>query len=147
LHLLKRAYFATALLCIAILSLAAQAQVRSSVPQFEITLPAGYKQPLTGRAFVIISKSSEPEPRLQVGSERSRVEFMGRDVDQLQPGQSTTINALTLAYPLRWVRELPAGDYFVQALFNVYTKFNRADGHVIWAHMDQWDGQQFNRSP
>ena len=146
-YLLKRAYFLTALLCIVILSLAAQAQVRSSVPQFEITLPAGYKQPITGRAFVIISKSSEPEPRLQVGSERSRVEFMGRDVDQLQPGQSTTINALTLAYPLRSVRELPAGDYYVQALFNVYTKFNRADGHVIWAHMDQWEGQQFNHSP
>ena len=126
---------------------AAWAQSRSSLPQFEITLPAGYKQALTGRAFVIIARGSEPEPRLQVGSERSRAVFMGRDVDQLQPGQSTTINALTLAYPLRSVRELPAGDYYVQALFNVYTKFTRTDGHVIWAHMDQWEGQQFNRSP
>src|SRR5947209_1942363 len=126
---------------------AAWAQARSSLPQFEITLPAGYQQALTGRAFVMIAKGSEPEPRLQAGSERSRVEFMARDVDQLQPGQSTSINALTLAYPLRSVRELPAGDYYVQALFNVYTKFTRADGHVIWAHMDQWDGQQFNRSP
>ena len=42
---------------------------------------------------------------------------------------------------------VPAGDYYVQALLNVYTEFHRADGHVIWAHMDQWEGQSFNRSP
>ena len=28
-----------------------------------------------------------------------------------------------------------------------YTKFSRADGHVIWVHNDQWEGQQFNTSP
>ena len=42
---------------------------------------------------------------------------------------------------------MPAGDYYVQALLNIYTEFHRADGHVIWAHMDQWEGQQFSRSP
>ena len=35
----------------------------------------------------------------------------------------------------------------MQALVNVYTEFHRADGHTIWAHMDQWEGQQFNKSP
>ena len=35
----------------------------------------------------------------------------------------------------------------MQALVNVYTQFHRADGHTIWAHMDQWEGQRFNRSP
>jgi hypothetical protein len=45
------------------------------------------------------------------------------------------------------LREVPAGDYYAQALVNVYTEFHRADGHTIWAHMDQWEGQQFNRSP
>ncbi len=35
----------------------------------------------------------------------------------------------------------------MQALLNVYTEFHRADGHVIWAHMDQWDGQHFNWAP
>jgi hypothetical protein len=127
-------------------TLAAQAQI-SATPRFEITLPAAYKQPLTGRAFVIVSRSSDPEPRLQVGSWRSRAELLGHDVDQLQPGKSMAIDAMTLGFPLRSVRELPAGDYYVQALFNVYTKFTRSDGHIIWAHMDQWEGQQFNRSP
>jgi putative esterase len=114
--------------------------------RFKITLPTTFKQPVTGRVFVIISKTDNPEPRLQAGNWRSRAELIARDVD-LAPGQSVTLDALTLGYPLRSVRELPAGDYYVQALLNVYTRFNRADGHTIFAHMDQWEGQQFNKSP
>ena len=119
----------------------------SSTPRFEVTLPSDAKAPLTGRAFVIIAKGSDPEPRLQAGNWRSRAELLGRDIDQLQPGKAVAIDAMALGFPLRSVRELPAGDYYVQAVFNVYTKFTRADGHIIWAHMDQWEGQQFNRSP
>ena len=26
-------------------------------------------------------------------------------------------------------------------------EFRRADGHVLWMHDDQWEGQHFNRSP
>ena len=29
----------------------------------------------------------------------------------------------------------------------VYTEFHRADGHVVWMHDDQWEGQRWNRSP
>lgn len=121
---------------------AAAADVR-----FKIALPAGSQQPVTGRVFIIISKTDSPEPRLQVGSWRSRVEFLGRDVQGWGPGEAVYLDALTAGYPSRSVRELPAGDYYVQALLNVYTRFQRADGHTIWAHMDQWEGQQFNRSP
>ena len=126
--------------------LTAQAAWAADV-RFKITLPAGYPQAMTGRVFVIITKTDTPEPRLQVGSWRSHVEFLGRDVAGLQPGEATTMDSMVLGYPLRSVRELPAGDYYVQALLNVYTKFQRADGNTIWAHLDQWEGQQFNRSP
>jgi len=118
----------------------------ASTIQFKVSLPEG-QQPMTGRIFVIIARSDNPEPRLQVGSWRSRTELIGIDVQDLQPGQAATMDALTLGFPLRSVRELPAGDYYVQALFNVYTHFQRSDGFSIWAHMDQWEGQQFNRSP
>ena len=73
--------------------------------------------------------------------------MLGVDVQGLQPGQAATVDALTLGYPLKSVRELPAGDYYVEALLNVYTRFQRSDGNTIWAHMDQWEGQQFNKSP
>jgi hypothetical protein len=118
-----------------------------SNPKFEISFPASmHQQPITGRMFVIISRKSEPEPRLQVDWVDCPPVF-AVDVDQLKPGEAAVIDAGTLGYPLRSIKELPNGDYYVQALLNVYTEFHRADGHAVWAHMDQWEGQQFNRSP
>ena len=35
----------------------------------------------------------------------------------------------------------------MQAIVNVYSEFKRADGHVVWMHDDQWEGQHWNRSP
>ncbi len=128
-------------------SLALSVSAAASSITFKITLPAAQPQPITGRLFVIIARANDPEPRLQVGSWRSRTEMLAIDVQGLQPGQAATVDALTLGYPLKSVRELPAGDYYVQGLLNVYTRFQRSDGNTIWAHMDQWEGQQFNKSP
>ena len=57
------------------------------------------------------------------------------------------MDSQVLGYPANSLADVAAGDYYVQALVNVYTEFHRSDGHVIWAHMDQWEGQLFNRSP
>src|SRR6266853_4039384 len=130
-----------------LLGLALSISAAASSITFKITLPASQPQPITGRLFVIIARANDPEPRLQVGSWRSRTEMLAVDVQGLAPGQATTLDALTLGYPLKSVRELPAGDYYVQALLNVYTRFERSDGHTIWAHMDRWEGQHFNQSP
>src|SRR5215470_13552641 len=89
-------------------------QARAADTRFVITLPAGHSQEVTGRAFIIISKVENPELRLQAGSWRSRAELLGRDVQALQPGESTTMDSLAMGYPLKSVRELPAGDYYVQ---------------------------------
>ena len=35
----------------------------------------------------------------------------------------------------------------MQPFVNVYTRFARADGHTVWLHMDQWEGQHWQRSP
>ncbi len=134
-------------LAVAMFMAAAQFSALASSITFKITLPASEHEPLTGRMFVIIARAGDPEPRLQVGGLRSRTELMGIDVQGLAPGQAATIHALTLGFPFKSVRELPPGDYYVQALFNVYTRFQRSDRHVIWGHMDQWEGQQFNKSP
>jgi Putative esterase len=50
-------------------------------------------------------------------------------------------------HPVKRLRDIPAGEYWVQPFVNVYTKFARADGKTIWAHMDQWEGQNWRRSP
>ena len=131
----------------AIFLLAASVSAAAASITFKITLPASQREPITGRVFVMISRAGDPEPRLQVGGWRSRTELIGVDVNGLAPGQTATMDALTLGFPLKSVRELPPGDYYVQALLSVYTRFQRSDGHTIYAHMDQWEGQQFNKSP
>ncbi|MEA3244933.1 MAG: hypothetical protein U9Q74_02125, partial [Gemmatimonadota bacterium] len=103
--------------------------------------------PVTGRVFVFFAKSDAREPRLLGGSYGGSVPFFGLDVDALKPGATATIDAKVLGYPYKSLRDVPAGDYYAQALLNVYTQFHRADGHVIWVHEDQWEGQHFNTSP
>jgi hypothetical protein len=130
-----------------IFSLALSASAAASSITFKVTLPANQPQPIMGRLFVIIARANDPEPRLQVGGWRSKTELLAIDVAGLAPGATATVDAQALGFPFKSVRELPAGDYYVQALFNVYTRFQRSDGNTIFAHMDQWEGQQFNKSP
>src|SRR5581483_10537731 len=84
--------------------------------------------------------------RLQAGGMVS-VPFFGQDIDQMAPGTASVIDEHSQGYPLQSMTSLPEGDYYAQAIVSVYTKFVRADGHTIWAHMDEWEGQQFNRAP
>lgn len=116
--------------------------------RFEISFPKSvYDQPITGRVFVMVSNSRDPEPRLQVGFWFDETPLFGADVEGLEPGEVAVIDSRTLGFPLTSLGEIPAGEYYVQGLVNIYTRFERSDGHVIWAHMDHWEGQQFNKSP
>jgi hypothetical protein len=135
------------LLCFFIISWSATnyAQQNSSDIRFEISFSSGLQeQPITGRIFLIIATKSDTEPRLQM---RSDPVLFGIDVNQLKPGEVVEINKTCPGSPLKSLRDLPAGDYYVQAVLNVYTEFHRSDGHTIWAHMDQWEGQKFFKSP
>jgi hypothetical protein len=116
--------------------------------RFEIAVPSGaHAAPITGRVFIILSRHASNDLREDIGSWAQETPFFGADVSALAPGNAATIDTNTLGYPLKSLREIPAGDYYVQALVNVYTEFHRSDGHAVWAHMDQWEGQQFNQSP
>jgi len=121
---------------------------QSSALGFAVTLPASsHSTSITGRAFVIISRDSNPEPRFEIHPLDRGLPIFGRDVNALAPGKSIIIDATVPGYPLKTLADLPPGDYYAQAVLNVYTEFHRADGHVIWAHMDQWEGQNFVTSP
>ena len=43
--------------------------------------------------------------------------------------------------------DLPAGDYFVQAVLHRYDNFERGDGHTVWLPASWEAGQQWNREP
>lgn len=114
--------------------------------RFELSYPASAKSgPLTGRAFLMITRAADREPRLEIG--RVGVPFFGRDFERLAPGQSAVIDATDLGTPVESLAQIPAGEYYVQAFLNIYSEFKRADGHTIWMHDDQWEGQRWTRSP
>jgi hypothetical protein len=106
-----------------------------------------YDGPLTGRAYVIFSQTKTPEPRLQAGNWFHPVPFFGSDFEEILPEENIIIENSDPGFPINSLSELAAGKYYIQGLIHIYSKFERADGHVIWAPMDQWEGQKFNQSP
>lgn len=112
----------------------------------EITVPPSIrKEPVTGRVYVMVARDNQREPRLQIG--RTGTPFFGRDVEMLPPGRAAVLDATDLGTPVASVKDLPPGDYWVQGFVNVYSEFKRADGHTVWMHDDQWEGQHWNVSP
>ncbi len=114
--------------------------------RFEISFPpAAHSAAITGRVYVMISHRNDPDPRLQIG--RLGAPFFGRDVENLAPGANATIDATDLGSPVKSLSEIPPGEYWVQAVVNVYSEFKRSDGHTVWMHDDRWEGQHWPRSP
>jgi len=114
--------------------------------RFEISFPSSaFSKPITGRIYIMISRTANREPRLQIG--RTGVPLFGVDVEKLRPGQPAVIDGTTLGAPVKSLGEIPPGDYYIQGFVNIYTEFHRSDGHVVWIHNDQWEGQCFNVSP
>lgn len=114
--------------------------------RFEISFPESLSaEALTGRMFVCFGENDEREPRLQVG--RYGVQFFGVDFENLAPGETVIIDGNTIGYPAEWLKDVPAGKYYLQAVLNKYTEFKRSDGHTLWMHNDQWEGQNWRRSP
>jgi enterochelin esterase-like enzyme len=117
-------------------------------PRVEVTIdPTLQTGPLDGRLLLIVARGNASEPRFQVGRGLASQPLFGVDVDGLRPGAAIVVDAGTRGWPVESLSQIPAGDYWVQAVFNVYTTFQRVDGHTIKAHMDHWEGQHWNRSP
>jgi hypothetical protein len=134
-------------LALALLAGCTPALAADRSPSVELSFPASVRStPLTGRVYVIFTNAAKPDPRIQVLSPEESPPFFGVDVDALAPGRNATIDASTPGFPIKTLADIPAGDYYVEAVANVYTQFHRADGHTIWAH-EQWDGQVFSLSP
>jgi hypothetical protein len=107
--------------------------------------PAARSQPVTGMVYLAISKSNSSTPIQQADPEGAPL--FSTFVKELKPGSSVTLTRENRGHPVASLADIPAGDYWVQPFVNVYTRFPRADGHTVWMHMDQWEGQDWKRSP
>src|SRR3954471_11457924 len=118
--------------------------------RFAISFPASRSaEPLDGRVLLFISDDGKAEPRTQTDQYRanSTKPIFGVDVDGLQPGAEVIIDDTVVGWPARSLKNIPPGDYFVQALLNRYETFHRADGYTIKMPMDQGEGQHWDQKP
>jgi hypothetical protein len=129
-------------------SSAAFAKRPPAAPRFSVSFsPERSAQPLDGRILLLLSTDGSAEPRMQISISYKTQMVFGLDVDQLPPGKAVTVDDLAFGYPVRYLRDVPPGEYFVQAVLNRYETFRRSDGHTVKLHMDQGEGQHWNLSP
>ena len=116
--------------------------------RIEVSVPASLEAaPLDGRVILVISRCETPEPRMARMTGLDAQPMFGVTVDGLKPGQPAIFDSATRAWPVESLRDIPPGDYFVQATFNRYTTVTRADGHTLNVHLDQGEGQDYRTSP
>ena len=131
--MLKRSSAASLLLLSAALFAAAKTRAKPASQRFEISFPKEMSAaPLDGHVLLLISNNDEKEPRFQISfmtAESQQV--FGVDVDALAPGAPAIVDAATLGYPAESLNDIPAGDYWVQAVLNIYETFHLGNGRTL----------------
>ena len=105
------------------------------------------KLPLDGRLLLLISADGSAEPRFQISDGPGTQLAFGLDVEGLKPGEQAIFDGGAFGYPLQSLADLPAGEYWVQALLNRYETFHLASGKTVKLPPDKGEGQRWNAKP
>jgi Putative esterase len=121
---------------------------QQSTYRFTVTLPSAQSaEPLDGRLLLILSTDPSDEPRNQISNSVRTQMIFGLDVDALKPNQPVTIDDAAFGYPIRYLHDVPPGDYTVQVVLHKYETFHRADGTTVRLPMDRGEGQHWQEAP
>src|ERR1700683_173998 len=120
----------------------------ASATVFSVSFPKTRSdKPLDGRILLILSTDASEEPRMQINDTPKTQIIFGIDVDNMQPGQARIVDASADGYPIKSLRDVPPGEYYVQAVLHRYETFHRPDGHTVKLPMDRGEGQHWNIAP
>ncbi len=126
-------------------ALAALAAVAASAPsQPRLRIEISWPEAADGHVVLVLAHRNQPEPRFQTSEEIGSQQMFGADVEG---ARSITLDASTLGYPRENLADVPAGEYYVQAVLNRYQTFHRSDGHTLQLPMDEGEGQRWNLKP
>jgi hypothetical protein len=146
---------ATFLTCIALLLFtpcapaAAKKPAQPSTLHFEISFPKEQSAAaLDGHILLLISNNNEKEPRFQLSfATVDSQQAFGVDVDQLAPGTPAVVDDSTLGYPAESLKDIREGDYWVQAVINIYETFHLGNGRTVKLPPDKGEGQHWQTKP
>jgi hypothetical protein len=135
------------ILLLAIVTITCKQSTESS-PSFSISFTKELNdQAQDGRLLLMLSNNSKAEPRQQINDGLNTQLIFGVDVDGMKPGNQIILDDKAIGFPIRKLSDVPAGEYYVQALINRYETFNLKTGHAVKLPPDQGEGQQWNSKP
>ena len=118
-------------------------------PVIKVSVPADFQGELNGRLLFVFDESIPKRGQVFNNIDVTGCPVFGKTVFGLHAGDVITMTADdpdVYGYPFQ-LSEAPEGEYAVQALFVVYTQFNRADGHSIWGMADHGGGGSVTSNP
>jgi enterochelin esterase-like enzyme len=106
---------------------------------------------LDGRLMVLLSNDASAEPRMQINDTMQSQQVFGVTVEGMKPGEAVRVGdgsaGIVSGYPRASLKDVPEGEYTVQAVLNVYETFHRGDGSVVKLSADRGEGKQWNVAP
>jgi hypothetical protein len=130
-----------ALLLMAVVPASLYAQITVAFP------PDVSPKPLDGRLLLLLSTDPSKEPRMQIDDSPDSQLVFGKTVDGMVPNQRVPITDQADGYPIRSLKDVPPGDYYVQVVLNIYQTFHRANGTTVKLAPDRGEGQHWNIAP
>jgi hypothetical protein len=115
---------------------------------FRVSIDQSLNQPqLDGRLLLLLSKNDNAEPRFQVSDGRNTQLVFGVDIENWKPGTTQLVDVQAIGYPIERLKDVPAGDYYVQVLLHKYETFHLKTGQTVKLPMDRGEGQHWNIAP
>ena len=113
-----------------------------------VSFPASRStKPLDGRVLLLLSNDPSDEPRMQIDDTPKSQMVFGVTVDGWKPDEPLTIGNDAHGYPRASLKDVPPGEYTIQAVLNVYETFHRSDGRTVKLAPDRGEGQHWNLAP
>ena len=115
---------------------------------FRVTIDAPlHSSDLDGRLLLLLSKNNQSEPRFQVSDGANTQLVFGVDIEGWKKGTTKLVDVQAIGYPLERLKDVPAGDYYVQVLLHKYETFHLKTGQTVKLPMDRGEGQHWNSAP
>jgi hypothetical protein len=119
-----------------------------SAQSITVLFPASRSaKPLDGRVLLLLSNDAAAEPRMQIDDTPKSQMIFGVTVDGWKPDEPLVISDNAQGYPRASLRDVPPGEYTIQAVLNIYETFRRSDGKTVKLAPDRGDGQHWNLAP
>jgi hypothetical protein len=132
--------------CIGLYFILAACIVNAQTFRVNIT-PELQDEAFDGRLLLMMSNNDKAEPRFEIGDDAETQLVFGVDVDGWKPGTTQLVDMHAFGYPLERLKDVPAGDYYVQVLLHKYETFHLKNGHTVKLPMDRGEGQHWNIAP